>query len=424
MARWSRSSRLPARRASERIRRHGGRTTVPGRAGLRAAGGPAAPSRGPRAPRSPGSGPRPAAPTVDVGPGVHVDRRVHGDPEEPELARRGAGISAERSPTPPVKTSASRPPSEAPSRRWPAQPVHVHVAGEHGSLLAGASGAQHLAHVRGPGQRQHPRAVLERVGDLVHLQSAVLQQPQQQPRVHAARARRHHQALHRREPHRRVDRAPAGDRGERRAGAEVAGDDAQGLLRPVEQLAGAARRVGVREAVEPEAADAMALAPLSGRRTSRPPPGAGVERRVEARRHRQLRQGRGDGRHRVERGRLVDRRERVSSRKRLAHLRIEAHGPREPRPAVDHAMRDRVGGGHPLERGAQPAGIGVPAGRGELGARDQRVVVAQQPQLERARPGVDGQDPHDAGGSGSHDRRAGRLAASEILDSERRQPWW
>ena len=87
-------------------------------------------------------------------------------------------------------------------------------------------------------------------------------------------------------------------------------------------------------------------------------------------------------------------------------------------------MRDRVGVAEPLDRVAQLARIGAPPGRRELGARDHRVVVAQQPQLERARPRVHGEHPHDAGGSGSHDRRAGRLAASEILDSERRQPWW
>ena len=50
-------------------------------------------------------------------------------------------------------------------------------------------------------------------------------EPQHEAGVDAARARRHDDPLERREPHRRVDRRAVGDRGERRAGAEVARDD-------------------------------------------------------------------------------------------------------------------------------------------------------------------------------------------------------
>ena len=55
----------------------------------------------------------------------------------------------------------------------------------------------------------------------------VLDEPEHEAGIDAARARRHDEAFERREAHRRLDRAPAGDGGERGAGAEVAGHDAQ-----------------------------------------------------------------------------------------------------------------------------------------------------------------------------------------------------
>ena len=55
----------------------------------------------------------------------------------------------------------------------------------------------------------------------------VLRQPQQQAGIDAAGPRGHDEPVERGEAHRRVDRAAAGHRGQRRAGAEVAGHDPQ-----------------------------------------------------------------------------------------------------------------------------------------------------------------------------------------------------
>ena len=72
---------------------------------------------------------------------------------------------------------------------------------------------------------------------------------------------------------------PAFDRGERGAGAEVAGltirSSSRGCAR---ELGGAAGGVGVGEAVEAEAAEVPALAPLGGQRVGR---GRGGDARVE-----------------------------------------------------------------------------------------------------------------------------------------------
>ena len=67
-------------------------------------------------------------------------------------------------------------------------------------------------------------------------------QPQQEAGVDAARPRGHHEAVERREAHRRVDRAPAGDRAQRRARAEVAGDDPRRAGRAAPRRAARRRR--------------------------------------------------------------------------------------------------------------------------------------------------------------------------------------
>ena len=197
---------------------------------------------------------------------------------------------------------------------------------------------------------------------------SVLEQPEQQTWIDAPGACRHDEALDRREAHRRVDGATAVHGRERGAGAEVAADHPQLLRGPAEELGRAARGVGVREAVEAEAAERVPLAPLARqgvrRRGVRE---VAVERRVEAGHGRNVREHGGDGGHRVERGGLVQRRERRELPQCFGDLGVEPHGSGEPRAAVDHAVRDRVGAAQAVERLAELLGVGPPGGGGELG---------------------------------------------------------
>jgi len=111
-------------------------------------------------------------------------------------------------------------------------------------------------------------------------QTGVLQKPQQQPGVDAARPRRHDQPVERREAHRRVDRVAVPHGGQRGTAAKVAGDELQALERPTEQLGGASCRRGMREPVEAVPAQAPALAPRLRQRVSMRCRG---QRRVEGR---------------------------------------------------------------------------------------------------------------------------------------------
>ena len=166
--------------------------------------------------------------------------------------------------------------------------MQVDVARERGRLVALPAPAQHLPHVGGPARPSRPEPCSSASRHLVDVVAALLHEPQQQARVDAARAGGHHEALDRRESHRRVDRPTAADGGQRRAGAEVAGDEPQAGRGPAQQLGRASRGVGVGEPVEAEAPQAVALAPLGrqrvGRGGGRQP---GVERGVEARHRRQ-----------------------------------------------------------------------------------------------------------------------------------------
>ena len=87
-----------------------------------------------------------------------IEPRVDGDPEEPEAWRAAAVlISLERSPTPPVNTRASNPPSEAviPAMRAP-EPMDVHIPREDRLRVAAACACQDLAHIHRPGEREEP----------------------------------------------------------------------------------------------------------------------------------------------------------------------------------------------------------------------------------------------------------------------------
>ena len=69
-----------------------------------------------------------------------------------------------------------------------AEPMHVHIPGEDRLCVAGARAGEHLAHVGGTGQCQQPGAMLEGVRELVDLEAAVLEQPQEQPRIDGSSA--------------------------------------------------------------------------------------------------------------------------------------------------------------------------------------------------------------------------------------------
>ena len=163
---------------------------------------------------------------------------------------------------------------------------------------------------------------------------AVLEEPEQQPWIDAAGACRHDQALDRCEPHRRVDGAAAVHSRQRGTGTEVAADHPQLLGAPAQELGSAARHVGVREAVEAEAAQRMTLAPLTGERVRR----GGlrevtVKGRVEACDSWSVRQHGGDCGHRVEGGGLVQGRQWGETPQRLGDLGVQPHGSDEPRAA-------------------------------------------------------------------------------------------
>ena len=134
----------------------------------------------------------------------------------PSAAR--SRTSGERSPTPPVNASASMPSERGRHRGDPAaQRAQVDVQGQAASGSPARAPREDLGHVGAARQAEQARAVLERVGEIVGLDRLVLEQPEDHAGVDAAGAGGHHQALERCEAHRRVDRAPAGDRAQRRA---------------------------------------------------------------------------------------------------------------------------------------------------------------------------------------------------------------
>ena len=189
-----------------------------------------------------------------------------------------------------------------------------------------------------PARPSSPERCSSAVGHLVDADLSVLEQPQEQAGIDAAGAGRHHQPLQRGEAHRGVDRAPARHRGQRGAGPEVAAHDAEVV--PARELGGAARRVGVREAVEAVPAQRPALAPLrrqrvgGGRGRER-----GVEAGVEAGGGRQRAGGGVDG---GERPRLVQRGQRRELLEPRAHARVYPRRRAEVIAAVHDAMGDRV----------------------------------------------------------------------------------
>ncbi len=90
--------------------------------------------------------------------------------------------------------------------------------------------------------------------------------PQDEARVDAARARRHHESLHRSKPHGCIDRTTQRHRGQRCTCTEMGGHQAKFLSRTAEEVAGSSTGPGVAQPVESEASDPPLLAPVSGDR--------------------------------------------------------------------------------------------------------------------------------------------------------------
>jgi len=113
-----------------------------------------------------------------------------------------------------------------------------------------------------------------------------------QPRVQLAAAGGHHQTVQRGHAHAVVDRAPVIDRRDRRAAAQVAGDDLQGVEVRPQMRARRAGRTLVRDPVRTEPAELRVAGQIRRQRVATGRRGhAQVKRGIE---HRYLRYGRGD----------------------------------------------------------------------------------------------------------------------------------
>ena len=133
---------------------------------------------------------------------------------------------------------------------------------------------------------------------------------------------------------------------------------------------GAPRGVGVREAVEAEAPQAEALAPLArqgvgrGRRRQRR-----VKRRVEAGDRGHVGQGAADGGDAGQRRGLVQRCELGELAQRGHDVVVDEHGVAEARAAVHDAVADGVRRGQSVERGLERRAVVRRAGRARPRAR-------------------------------------------------------
>ena len=247
--------------------------------------------------------------------------------------------------------------------------------------------------------RPCPRAPRARTGAPGRRRSSAaatpaLSEPRDDARVDRTRARRHHEPLERREAHRRVDGPAAAHGRERRARAQVAGDDAERVvaLAPAQDR-GATRGVRVRQPMEPvpphaERSRHAARDRVGGGRIGQ----RGVERRVERRDVRQVRERRRDRTDPGQRPRLVQRRQR--------RQRLDAR--RSTRASSTTGAANRV----PPWTTRCPTASAPPtraiASRDErrVGLLDRRqvrrledgVARAEQPELAAARARVDDED--------------------------------
>jgi hypothetical protein len=89
------------------------------------------------------------------------------------------------------------------------EPVHVHLESELGRFITGRPPLLQLPEVVDPGHTLQARLFVQQGVDVTHGQAELVVQEGVQPRIHVAGASSHHQALQRRQAHRRLHRDPA-----------------------------------------------------------------------------------------------------------------------------------------------------------------------------------------------------------------------
>ncbi len=222
-----------------------------------------------------------------------------------------------------------------------ADPVAVHVERERRPHVTGRAETHHLAEVVLPGQPLQPGLAVERAVDVLERPAERAVQVHVYRGVEVPRTRPHHQALQRRQPHRRVHRGPTAYGGRGRTVAEVQHDHVHVLDATTERPRRLARDVRVRGAVEPVPADVVLLAPgpRDGVRV-RDLRDRVVEGGVEDHHLRQVREQLAGHLDALEVGRVVQRREGHQVGDRGHHVVVDQRGLGEPLAAVHHPVPD------------------------------------------------------------------------------------
>ena len=185
--------------------------------------------------------------------------------------------------------------------------------------------------------------MLEAVEHLRRRQARVLLEPEHEAGVDRAGPGRHHQPFQWSKTHGGVDRATAGDGGERRTRTEMARHDAQLVRQEPQQARRSSGGVSVRQPVEPVPAHAKLLAPSPGHGIGEGRDGQRrVERGVEAGHRGQVGQRLAHRVDRRQRGRLVQRSQFRETSKRGDDVVVEPRRCGEAGAAVHDAVADRI----------------------------------------------------------------------------------
>lgn len=281
------------------------------------------------------------------------------------------------------------------ARDGAAQTVDVDVEREGGVGVAGRRPFDRFAHVGGTRQSEQPGPLRQLRRQLVGRQSQPPLQIEEHSGVDVAGTGGHDKTLQRREAHRSVDRAAVAYGGQRDAGAQVAGDEAQSGHVASHELGNAPERVRVREAVEAVAPEAEAAGPFAGQGVGGRCQGdAGVKGRVEAGDLWGVVEGGAHGGDPQQGLRLVQRGQVDEGREASHDVVVDQDRSRELLSAVHDAVTDSLDPGHVGERVGDGRGV-LRAERRRQVARDEYAAVpVDDPELEAARPGVDDKDAH------------------------------
>ena len=334
---------------------------------------------------------------------------------------------------------------DAPQHRRHGADALEQPGGEHGDgqLAAGVArggGLTQLAHVSAElGQPQQAAAVVQGVVQFGRAQALVLQQVQQQPRIHRAAAAAHHQPLQGGESHGGGHAAPLPDRAQRAAGTQMGADQPHplqllGILTFfAQQLADGLGHVLVVETVE--AVAPQPLLPPGGRHGI----GELLDRQGAVKggvKTGPLAQPRLPGRepclHPVDHRQgnaVVQRRQWADSLDATAHLGIEAAGPAKPLAAMHHPVGHQsqlaLPGGQrcrqPWGQALVDSGVGrqsprllvVPQGCDRPG-----VITGQQGGLDAGAAGVEHQHKVSSHGAAALGLQTRFLVCASVLIGE------